>query len=116
MQMLSADVVKVAVNAALEQRECRFDRVAMNPAGSCVFARAMIRHVVLGDWALDHMASIDYRTIGHEVRISRDVLAQNGLGRVRRGILCESPKRGAGAAQFFNPGSKDARCALAGAP
>jgi hypothetical protein len=41
----------------------------LNPAGSRVLARAMVGHVVFGDWALNYMAPIDYRTIGHQVRI-----------------------------------------------
>jgi hypothetical protein len=58
----------------------------MNPAAARVLARTMISHVVLGDWALDHVASINYRTIGHQMRISRYVLAQNAGQIVRRNI------------------------------
>ena len=72
----------------LEQRERGFDRVAMNPAGPRILARAMIGHVVLGDWVLDHMASINHRTIGHEVRIRSEVLAQDAGQIVRRNIGC----------------------------
>jgi hypothetical protein len=88
MKMSAADIVERAVDAALEQRERGFNRVAVNPARSRVLARAMICHVVLSDWALDHMASIDYRTISHKVRIGSDVLAQNAGQIVRCNVGC----------------------------
>jgi len=86
MEMLAADVVERPVDAALEQRERRFDSVAMNPARTRVLAYAVIGHIVFGKWASDHMTSIDNRTVCHEMRISRDILLQDACEIVGRNI------------------------------
>lgn len=84
--MLATDIVERAINAALEQRERGFDGVAVNPARTCVLASAMIRHVMLSEWTSDDMTSIDYGTVGHQMRIRRDVLAKNASKIVRRNV------------------------------
>lgn len=68
MQMLAADVVKRAVDAALQERKNRFSGVAVDETViTRIFALVMIGHIVMGKWLADAVFK-HAPAVSHEMR------------------------------------------------
>ena len=77
LQMLCANFMPRSDDAALEQRERRFNSIAVRTVWFCVLPSRMVRHSMPCKLLGDRTLPVNHCAISHQVRFARFIVREN---------------------------------------